>query len=53
VHRVLEGERLVSVNIDTYFAGGIDTEEQLEAALAGIREECGRLIGAGKKVIVQ
>jgi hypothetical protein len=33
--------------------GGIETEEQLEAALDGVREECARLIGAGKKVIVQ
>jgi hypothetical protein len=32
--------------------GGIETEEQLDAALDGIREECTRLIGAGKKVIV-
>jgi len=29
------------------------TEEQLEAALDGIREDCARLIDAGKKVIVQ
>ena len=27
--------------------------EQLDAALAGIREECVHLIGAGKKVILQ
>jgi hypothetical protein len=53
VHRVLEGDRLVSVNLASYFAGGIDSEEQLDAALQGIREECARLIGAGKKVIVQ
>jgi len=36
-----------------YFDGGVETEEQLDAALAGIREECARLIGAGKKVFVQ
>ena len=53
VQRTLEGDRLVAVNLGSYFAGGIDTEEQLEAALQGIREECSRLIGAGKKVIVQ
>lgn len=33
--------------------GGIETEEELDAALAGVRDECARLIGAGKKVIVQ
>ena len=39
--------------VGSYFAGGVETEEQLEAALDGVREECARLIGAGKKVIVQ
>lgn len=53
VHRIIEGERIVSVSLGSYFAGGVDTEEQLDAALDGIREECARLIGAGKKVIVQ
>jgi hypothetical protein len=53
VHRLVEGERLVTVSVGSYFADGVETEEQLEAALAGIREECSRLIGAGKKVIVQ
>ncbi len=53
VHRVVEGERLVTLNLAGYFASGIENEEQLEAALQGIREECARLIGAGKKVIVQ
>ena len=47
------GERVVTVSVGSYFAGGIETEEQLEAALDGVREECARLIGAGKKVIVQ
>lgn len=53
VHRALEGDRVVTVNLASYFAGGIETEEQLDAALQGIREECARLIGAGKKVILQ
>ena len=34
-------------------AEGVETEEQLNAALDGVREECARLIGAGKKVIVE
>ena len=41
------------MSVGSYFAEGIETEEQLQAALDGIREECSRLIGAGKKVIVQ
>jgi hypothetical protein len=50
---IIEGERVVAVSVGSYFAGGVETEEQLEAALDGVREECARLIGAGKKVIVQ
>jgi len=53
LHRVIDGERVAPVSLSSYFAGGIETEEQLDAALAGIREECTRLIGAGKKVILQ
>jgi len=53
IHSLLEGERMVTVNIGSYFGEGVETEEQLEAALEGIREECARLIGSGKKVIVQ
>lgn len=53
VRRILDGERVVSINLGTYFGAGIETQEQLEAALDGVREECARLIGAGKKVIVQ
>ncbi|WFU44131.1 BREX system P-loop protein BrxC [Bradyrhizobium sp. CB82] len=51
--RIIDGERVVAVSVSGYFAGGIETEEQLDAALDGVREECARLIGAGKKVIVQ
>ncbi|WP_437978282.1 BREX system P-loop protein BrxC [Sorangium sp. So ce295] len=51
VHRAREGDRVASVDLSSYFAGGIESEEQLDAALNGIREECARLIGAGKKVI--
>jgi hypothetical protein len=52
VHHVVEGERVVAVNLGSYFSGGVETEEQLDAALEGVREECARLIGAGKKIIV-
>jgi hypothetical protein len=50
VHRLVEGERVAHVSLGSFFAGGVETEEQLDAALEGIREECAKLIGAGKKV---
>ena len=53
VHRIIDGDRVATVRIGSYFSGGIETEEQLDAALEGIREECTRLIGTWKKVIVQ
>ena len=53
LRRIIDGERIVSVSLGTYFGGGVETEEQLDAALNGVREECARLIGAGKKIIVQ
>ena len=39
----------MTVDLDSYFGDGVGSEEQLDAALAGIREECSRHIGAGKK----
>ena len=53
LHRIIDGERIATVRLGSYFSGGIETEEQLDAALNGIREECSRLIGTGKKVIVE
>jgi len=53
VHQLLDGERLATVSVTQYFSGGIETEEQLEQAINGIREEFSRLIGEGKKVIVR
>lgn len=53
LHRMIDGERIVTVQLGNYFAGGVETEEQLNAALVGIRDECSRLIGTGKKVIAQ
>ena len=41
------------MDVSDYFAGGIETEEQLDAALDGVREVCERLIGEGKKVWIQ
>lgn len=56
VRRVLEtieGDRLATVSAGQYFAGGIETEEQLDQALTGLRDELSRLIGEGKKVVVR
>lgn len=51
--RLIDGGRVVRVAASGYFSGGIETEEQLDAALTGLREQCVELIGAGKKVLVQ
>ncbi len=51
--RLIDGSRVVTVSASGYFAGGIDTEEQLDQALHGLREQCLELIGTGKKVLVQ
>ncbi len=51
--RLVDGNRVVRVVASSYFTGGIDSEEQLEQALSGLKEECLELIGAGKKILVQ
>ena len=51
--RILDGNRVVRVAASGYFTGGIETEEQLDQALSGLREQCLELIGAGKKILVQ
>jgi hypothetical protein len=53
LNRIIDGERVVTLSVASYFAGGIESEDQLDAALDGVREECARLIGAGKKVFIQ
>jgi hypothetical protein len=52
VQEIIEGERLATVQVQSYFGSGIETVEQLDAALSGVRDECTRLIGAGKKVVL-
>jgi hypothetical protein len=51
--KAIDGDRLVSLSLAPFFLGGVETEEQLEQALNGIRDECARLIGAGKKIVVK
>jgi hypothetical protein len=51
--RHVDGNRVVRVTASSYFSGGIETEEQLDQALGGLKEQCLELIGAGKKILVQ
>ncbi len=51
--RLMDGARVVRVHAADFFSGGVETEEQLGAAIEGLREECERHIGAGKKVLIQ
>ena len=51
--RLVDGNRIVRIVASNYFSGGIETEEQLNQAMTGLKEECLELIGAGKKVLVQ
>ena len=51
--RIVDGNRIERLDVASYFAGGIETEEQLEAALDGLRERVAELIAAGKKVLIQ
>lgn len=51
--RLLDGNRLERIEAASYFSGGIETEEQLESALTGLRDRCVELLAAGKKILVQ
>lgn len=51
--RVVDGNRVVRVSASSFFAAGVETEEQLSAALQGLKETGERHIGAGKKVLIQ
>jgi hypothetical protein len=50
---ILEGERLVTLNLRTLIADGIDSEGELEAALDAIRTEVAPLLAQGKKVFLR
>ncbi|MCK6527600.1 BREX system P-loop protein BrxC [Myxococcota bacterium] len=51
--RMIDGNRVVRVRVSSFFPGGVETPEQLDAAIQALRDECERLIGEGKKVWVQ
>jgi hypothetical protein len=50
---LIEGERLVTLPIAEFFSDRIETEEQLDTAVAAIRQRIEKLLGQGKKVLVQ
>ena len=50
---LIEGERLVTINATHFFSRRIETEEQLNTALATLRQRVEKLLGQGKKVLVQ
>ena len=53
VHRLIEGDRIVVVKASGHFGAGIDTADQLETALAGLRDACLHHIGKNKRVLIQ
>ncbi|MDZ4852643.1 MAG: BREX system P-loop protein BrxC [Pirellulaceae bacterium] len=53
VHRLIEGDRVVQVKVTSHFSAGIDTEEQLDAALGSLRDECLHHIGKNKRILIQ
>jgi hypothetical protein len=53
VHKLIDGERVATVNARQFFRGGVEDTEQLEAALTGLRDECERLLADGKKIVIE
>jgi len=51
--RLIDGSRIVRLEVGKFFAGAIETQEQLDAALTSLREACEQQIGEGKKVFIQ
>jgi hypothetical protein len=51
--KLQEGARLIKIHAKSYFSGGIDTEEQLNASLNALREDCLHHLGEGKKVLIE
>lgn len=50
---LIEGNRLVTINVGDFFAGRVETPEQLEAAIGALRQRIEKLLGEGKKVWIQ
>ena len=50
---LLDGQSLVTINATEFFAGRIETEEQLDTTLSTIKQSVEKLLAQGKKVLVQ
>ncbi len=50
---LIEGNKLVTINIADYFSDRIESQEQLESALAEMQQQIEKLLGQGKKILVQ
>ncbi|MBF0306331.1 MAG: hypothetical protein HQL41_11850, partial [Alphaproteobacteria bacterium] len=51
--RILEGERLATLDAARFFAEAIETEEELEAALDALRAAFAPLLAQGRRVVVR
>jgi hypothetical protein len=50
---LLDGNRLVRLDVNSFFSGGIDTTEQLDTAINALREECEKQLAEGKRILIQ
>jgi len=50
---LIEGNKLVTLAASEFFEGRIETTEQLTAALGAVKQRVEKLLGEGKKVLVQ
>ena len=50
---LIDGKRLVTVNIGDFFDDRVETPDQLDAAIGNLRQRVEKLLGEGKKVWIQ
>ena len=50
---ILNGDKVERVEASSFFRGGVETQEQLDEALKGLRDRCLEVIAMGKKLLVQ
>ena len=51
--RLVDGAKLVRIEVGKYFSGSIETTEQLDASIKSLREECERQLAEGKRILIQ
>ncbi len=49
---LIEGQRLVTVNIEDFFTDRVENPEQLEKALKSLKLRVEKLLGEGKKILI-